>query len=112
MQNKISDSTQALLDSVDNGMWRSQLPATIIDFGIVSEDHLEALVYGIATGQITAEQLDAALGNGPMLTELASRLVDPGDPSVHPYEGVRFITKWDVIHGRIPAPQKEIDRER
>ena len=43
----------------------------IVDFGLKSQEHYEALYYPVREGEITPEQLDAALGKGEKLTALA-----------------------------------------
>lgn len=44
-------------------------------------------------GEITAEQLDAALGNGPALTALVR-----GARS-NPHKEIAFVTAWDALGG-------------
>jgi hypothetical protein len=74
--------TAILLDA-----WPS--PAGVMDFGIDSSEHFEALKYEIRNGRISPEQLDDALGWGPALTKLIR--------TDNPYHGVTFKTKWDDI---------------
>ena len=57
----------------DFAMLKAQLsPATIVDFGLESDAHVEALVRVIRHDAVTPEQLDAALGDGPALTKLVN----------------------------------------
>lgn len=66
-------------------------PAIVTDFGIESQQHYEALYYPVRAGEITAEQLDEALGNGPKLTELVRR-----SPS-NPHKEITFRTPWEDL---------------
>lgn len=88
--------TERLLRAVLLDMWPDH--TAIVDFGIDSQAHYEALYYPIRAGEITPEALDAALGHGRKLTELVQRA-----PS-NPHHGLAFQTSWDVIFGRVPAP--------
>lgn len=63
---------------------------TIVDFGIDSDRHLGALQYAIKYGEVTAQELDAAMGDGAKLTEIIQR----GD---NPYRDVTFRTSWDEM---------------
>lgn len=45
-------------------------PAALVDFGLDTDAHYAALSRRVRSGAITAEQLDAACGNGPALTKL------------------------------------------
>lgn len=69
-------------------------PAARVDFGIDSQAHFEALREAVRSDQITNQQLDAALGNGPKLTALVN-----GIKGCNP-KGIVFVTAWDVLHGR------------
>ena len=74
-------------------VWPS--PAGAVDFGIDSENHYGALQYAVRNHDVTPEQLDDAMGNGPELTAL----IRPDNP----YYGVKFKTSWDDIMVNIKA---------
>ena len=46
-------------------------PAAIVDFGLKTQQHYEALYYPWRRGEITTKQLDTAMGDGQKLTALA-----------------------------------------
>jgi hypothetical protein len=87
--------TEQLIDATHLDLWPSV--AVIVDFGIDSESHLGALQYAIKHGEVTPQELDAAMGNGAKLTEIAQR----GD---NPYRDVTFRTSWDLMQ---PEPADE-----
>jgi len=64
----VRPTTQTLIDSINLDMWPRT--AAIVDFGLDTQQHYEALYYPIRRNEISPEQLDAALGNGEALTEL------------------------------------------
>lgn len=80
--------TQHLVDSLFFDMWPR--PAAIVDFGLDTQAHYEALHRTVRKGEITAEQLDTALGDGEKLTELVNNA-----PS-NPYKGIVFRTSYDM----------------
>jgi hypothetical protein len=88
-ETRIRDTTRNLVQSVMLDNWPRS--AAIIDFGLKSQQHYEALYYPIREGEITPQQLDAALGNGDELTGLARAA-----PS-NPHRGITFHTDWDEI---------------
>jgi len=63
--------------------------AAVCDFGIKSQKHYEALHGPIRAGEITPEQLDAALGDGPALTNL----VQGCESNRH--KDIVFVTPYD-----------------
>jgi hypothetical protein len=69
-------------------------PAAMVDFGIDSQRHYEALYYPLREGEITGEQLDAAYGDGQKLTALAR------DAPSNPHKDISFHTSWDAVLGR------------
>lgn len=73
--------TRNLIESVMLDSWPDH--AAIVDFGIDSQEHYEALYYPFWEGDISAEQLDEARGNGEKLIELVFKA--PNNPH-------RFIT--------------------
>lgn len=62
-------NTNTLVQSIVLDLWPNST-ATIVDFGITSQEIYEAYHKKIRSGEVTAEQLDAALGNGPELASL------------------------------------------
>lgn len=88
----IRDTTRDLVESVMLDAWPRN--AAVVDFGIDSQRHYEALYYPIREGEITPEDLDVALGHGKKLTELTRNA-----PS-NPHKDVTFHTSWDVMFGR------------
>ena len=67
-------------------------PAALVDFGLDGpngQQCFEALYYPVRAGEITLEQLDAALGDGPALTALVAGTVR------NPHPGVVFRTAYD-----------------
>lgn len=81
--------TQQLYDSIMLDTWPGF--AACVDFGIDVQNKYEALYYPIRAGEITIEQLEEALGNGPKLTELVN--------SAHsnPHKGIVFVTAYDGL---------------
>lgn len=79
--------TANLVESILLDCWPR--PAAVVDFGLVSQAHYEALYYPTRAGEITAEALDAALGDGPALTALVN--VAPSNP----HRGIVFRTAYD-----------------
>jgi hypothetical protein len=84
--------TQRLVEAVLFDVWPNH--TAIVDFGLDSQAHYEALYYPLRNGDITKEQLDAAVGDGEKLTELARSA-----PS-NPHRGIVFSTNWDEINPR------------
>ena len=80
--------TEQLIEAAHLDVWPSI--AAIVDFGIDSESHLGALQFAIKYGEVTSQELDAAMGDGAKLTEIAQR----GD---NPYRDVTFRTSWDNL---------------
>jgi len=90
------------MDSVFRGT--ELTPAAIVDYGIDTPEHFEALRQAVFTGKIEAPQLDAALGHGAELTELVNRV----DCNPH---GVVFHTSWDAVFGRERVGEKAAEPE-
>lgn len=69
--------------------------AVCVDFGMDRKNRQQVYesyyYYPIRAGEITAEQLDAALGNGPALTQLVRSC-----PS-NPHKSIEIKTAWDYI---------------
>src|SRR4051794_29750969 len=85
----LRDTTRNLLEAV----WADEWPrdGAVVDFGLRSQAHYEALYYGIRDGQIGPEALDAALGKGEQLTALAR------SARSNPHRGIEFRTDWDDL---------------
>lgn len=79
---------QHLFDSFMKGVWPDG-PAAVTDFGIDSDEHYEALSTAVRNGEISAEDLDRALGDGRLLTKLAREA-----PS-NPHKSITFKTPYD-----------------
>jgi hypothetical protein len=89
--------TRNLIESLMLDIWPHH--AAIVDFGIDSQKHYEALYYPVREGEIAPHALDAALGHGEKLTDLTRQA------SSNPHKDVQFHTSWDVMFGRPrPAP--------
>ena len=65
--------------------------AAIVDFGIRSQEHYEALYYPVRQGEISPEQVDAAMGNGKQLTALVKAAPH------NPHKEIEFRTDWDDL---------------
>jgi len=76
--------------------------ATVVDFGIDSERHLGALQFAIREELVTPQELDAAMGSGAKLTEIAQR-------GENPYRDVTFKTSWDGLPLEPPNEAGEHD---
>ena len=79
---------EALVDALILDAWPS--PATVLDFGIDSAEHLGALQHAVRTG-ITAYDLDRVLGDGQAITQLVRSIPD------QPYHEVTFVTAYDGV---------------
>jgi hypothetical protein len=86
---EIRNTTRNLVDAI----WADEWPrrGAIVDFGLKSQEHYEALYYCVRDGQITPGQLDAALGKGEALTALARAARS------NPHRAIAFRTDWDAI---------------
>lgn len=80
--------TQTVFDALMLDVWPDS-PAAVADFGLGSQKHYAALQHAVMSGAVTAERLDALLGDGPALTEAVN--ADAGNP--HP--GIAFRTPYD-----------------
>jgi hypothetical protein len=70
-------------------------------FGLDTREHYEALKHAVFYQGVTPEELDAALGYGPALTQL----IREGNP----YHGITFRTAWDTAEPVITVmlPQED-----
>lgn len=86
-QRQLSDLSMAsrLVDCLNGDQWPS--PATCVDFGIESCQHLGALAHAVRSG-IRAYELDRVMGDG-----LATTILVKGIPG-QPYEDVVFGTAY------------------
>src|SRR5262249_9189832 len=85
----VRPTTLGLVMSMLTDSWPGH--AAVVDFGIDSRKHYEALYFPIREAEIMPEALDAALGNGPKLTALVR------DAASNPHKDVEFHTSWDLI---------------
>src|ERR1700736_4859614 len=88
----VRPTTRNLVTSILMDAWPSH--AAVVDFGIDSQKHYEALYFPIREAEIMPSALDAALGDGPKLTALAR------EAASNPHKDVEFHTSWDLILGR------------
>ncbi|QEH36601.1 hypothetical protein OJF2_51850 [Aquisphaera giovannonii] len=86
--------TKELIECCKLDVWPGM--ATVVDFGIDSSSHLGALQFAIREQLVTPQELDAAMGNGAKLTEIAQR-------GENPYRDVTFRTSWDLM---LPEPEE------
>lgn len=88
----VRETTRNLVTSILMDEWPRR--AAVVDFGIDSQKHYEALYYPIREAEILPQALDAALGNGAALTAMLR------EAASNPHKDVTFSTSWDVILGR------------
>jgi hypothetical protein len=95
-------ATKNLVKAVVLDVWPNH--AAVIDFGIDSQSHYEALYYPLRHGDITAGQLEAALGDGKKLTELVN------GAEHNPHRGIVFRTSWDELklHPGAEPPERPL----
>ncbi len=84
---------QHLYDCLKAGVWPDG-PTAITDFGIDSPAHYEALANAVVSGDITLQDLDAALGNGPLITRLTRKAGSNSNKEIV------FRTPWDEMRKR------------
>jgi hypothetical protein len=84
--------TRRLINAVLQDTWPDH--TVIVDFGLDSQKHYEALYYPIRQCEILPQALDAALGHGERLSGLTREAVS------NPHKDVVFYTSWDVVLGR------------
>jgi hypothetical protein len=90
----LRDTTRNLVEAIWLDVWPRN--GAIVDFGLVSQEHYEALYYPVREGEITPEALDAALGKGEKITALAR------SARSNPHRDITFSTDWDFL---IPEPE-------
>ena len=88
----VRPTTRHLVSSILLDAWPNH--AAVVDFGIDSQKHYEALYFPIREGEISPTALDAALGDGAKLTALLR------EAASNPHKDVEFHTSWDLILGR------------
>ncbi len=88
----VRPTTRNLVTSMLTDSWPNH--AAVVDFGIDSRKHYEALCFPIREAEIMPKVLDAALGDGPKLTALTR------EAASNPHKDVEFHTSWDLILGR------------
>jgi hypothetical protein len=97
----VRDTTRNLVESIWLDVWPRS--GAIVDFGLKSQEHYEALNYPIREGEISPQALDVALGKGEKLTELAR------SARSNPHKEITFRTDWDDL---LPEPEPDRDDER
>src|SRR5581483_1385184 len=101
---QLRSSTRYLLESIYLGT--KPRDAVVVDFGIDSAKHLYALAVPVLKGEITPRQLDQAVGNGAMLTNLARDAPSSVD------QEIRFETRWhQLLREHLPAERTARIRE-
>jgi hypothetical protein len=85
----LRDTTRNLVEIVLLDVWPRN--AAVVDFGLRTQEHYEALYHPLRHGEITPEQVDAAPGNGQRLTELDN------DAPHNPHQGIAFRNDWDDL---------------
>lgn len=85
-------TTRSLVMSILMNSWPSA--AAVVDFGIDSQKHYEALCHPIREAEIMPHALDAAIGDGENLTELTRNAAS------NPYPDVTFRMSRNVVSGR------------
>jgi len=88
----VRDTTRSLVTSILMDAWPNH--AAVVDFGIDTQKHYEALYWPIREAEIMPKALDAALGDGPKLTTMTR------EAASNPHKDVEFHTSWDLILGR------------
>ena len=71
----VRDTTRNLVEAIWLDAWPRS--GAIVDFGLKSQEHYEAMYYPVREGEISREALDAALGKGEELTALAPARSNP-----------------------------------
>src|ERR1700740_1022418 len=88
----VRPSTRNLVTSMLTDSWPNH--DAVINFGIESRKHYEALCFPIREAEIMPKALDDALGDGHKLTELVQASAS------NPHKDVHFHTTTDLILGR------------
>jgi hypothetical protein len=100
---QLRSTTRNLVDSIFLDVWPRT--AAIVDFGIESQEHYESLYYPVREGEITAEQLDAAMGKGDVLTALARSA--PSNPHKDiVYSACQYFERPDADDGLAPSGER------
>jgi hypothetical protein len=82
----LRNNTRNLVEAIWADKWPRQ--GAVVDFGLRSQAHCEALYYGVRDAQIMPEQLDAALGRGEALTTLVR------SARSNPHRDIQYRTNW------------------
>ena len=98
---RIRDTTKNLIEAIWLDVWPRA--GAVVDFGLSSQEHYEAIYYGVREGEITPEALDAALGKGDKLTALARSAAS------NPHRDIVFSTSWDGLVTRPEGPESGED---
>lgn len=95
----VRPTTRSLVTSILMDAWPNH--AAVVDFGIDSQKHYEALYFPLREAEIMPKALDAAFGDGPTLTALTRAAAS------NPHKDVEFHTSWDLILCRDSANTAE-----
>lgn len=79
--------TRSLARAIQDNVWPG--PAAAEAFGLKTIEHAEALYAAVRSGEVTADELDAALGDGPAITRLVAR------SAANPHKAIEFETEWE-----------------
>ena len=85
----VRPTTRSLVTSILMDSWPNH--GAVVDFGIDSQKHYEALYFPLREAEIMPKALDAAFGDGPTLTALTRAAAS------NPHKDVEFHTSWDLI---------------
>lgn len=80
---------QHLYDSIMLDEWPRA--SAIVDFGIDSQQHYEALYDPIRSGELTLEKLNEILGDGQKITDAVEACKS------NRHKGIKFVTPWDEL---------------
>src|SRR5262245_56965849 len=104
---RVSPVTRHLIECILLDAWPNH--RALVDFGIDSQEHYEALYYPIRRHQIMPETLDRAMGHGRALTAMV-RLA-----TSNPHRDIEFNTLWDASRDDLivvmDEPEQDIEPE-
>lgn len=80
--------TRSLTRAIRENVWPG--PAAAEAFGLKTIKHAEALYAAVRSGEVTEDELDAALGDGPAITRLVTR------SAANPHKAIEFVTGWEA----------------
>lgn len=81
--------TRSLARAIRENVWPG--PAAAEAFGLKTIEHAEALYAAVRSGEVTADELNAAFGDGPAITRLVAR------SAANPHKAIEFVTGWEGV---------------